>query len=181
MQSHEASGSTWQTRLRRRYTSQQRKHRYLWLQSRYTNINTSVARILVLLQFHDEGQSNVIPVLGTKAQMASGGAAPVILNLSTRWKWMVSFTPWPFDPEGKSPGYPMNRRLRGPQSPNGHSGEEINPLHVVRDTNRESYSTQSGHYTDWAIRAHRVVWRSENMFQDDDTVRVCGFKNNFFS
>jgi hypothetical protein len=30
--------------------------------------------------------------------MGSGDTAPRILNLGTRWRWLVSFTPWPFYP-----------------------------------------------------------------------------------
>jgi hypothetical protein len=33
----------------------------------------------------------------------SGGIVPLILNLSTRWKWVVSFTPLPLYPQGTAP------------------------------------------------------------------------------
>jgi hypothetical protein len=39
---------------------------------------------------------------------------------------VVSFTPRPFYPQGKSPWYPLDRRLGGPQSRSGHGGEEKN-------------------------------------------------------
>jgi hypothetical protein len=39
---------------------------------------------------------------------------------------MVSFTPWPLCPQGKSLWYPLNRRLGGPQSRSGHGVEEKN-------------------------------------------------------
>jgi len=42
---------------------------------------------------------------------------PHILNLGTRWRWVVSFTPWPLYSLGKSPRYPLGRRLCGQQSP----------------------------------------------------------------
>jgi len=32
-----------------------------------------------------------------------GGIAPRILNLGTRWKWEVSFTPRPLYPRGRGP------------------------------------------------------------------------------
>jgi len=32
--------------------------------------------------------------------------------------------PWPLYHQGKSPWYPLDRRLGGPQSWSGHSGEE---------------------------------------------------------
>jgi len=39
---------------------------------------------------------------------------------------VVSFTTWPLYPQGKSPWYPLDRRLGGPQNHSGHSGEEKN-------------------------------------------------------
>jgi hypothetical protein len=39
---------------------------------------------------------------------------------------MVSFTPRPLYPQGKSPWYPLDRRLGGPQSRSGRGGEEKN-------------------------------------------------------
>jgi hypothetical protein len=44
----------------------------------------------------------------------SGSIAPRILDVGTRWRWVVS--PW----------YPLDRRLCGPQSWSGHGGEEKN-------------------------------------------------------
>jgi hypothetical protein len=40
-----------------------------------------------------------------------GGIAPRILNLSTRWRWVVSFTPQPLYHRGKSLRYRLERRL----------------------------------------------------------------------
>jgi hypothetical protein len=37
---------------------------------------------------------------------------------------VVSFTPLPLYPRGKSPRYPLDRRLDGPQSRSGRRGEE---------------------------------------------------------
>jgi hypothetical protein len=39
---------------------------------------------------------------------------------------VVSFTPRPLYPQGKSPWYPLDRRLGGPQSRSGRDGEEKN-------------------------------------------------------
>jgi hypothetical protein len=49
-----------------------------------------------------------------------------VLDVGTRWRWMVSFTPLPLYSRGKSPRYPLYRRMGGPQSPSGHCGEEKN-------------------------------------------------------
>jgi hypothetical protein len=38
------------------------------------------------------------------------------LDLGTRWRWVVSFTPLPLYPRGKSSRYPLDRRLGGPES-----------------------------------------------------------------
>jgi hypothetical protein len=61
-----------------------------------------------------------------KAYWDSGGIAPRILNLGTRWRWVVRFTPRPLYPQGKSPWYPLHRRLGGKQSRSGRGGEEKN-------------------------------------------------------
>jgi hypothetical protein len=38
-----------------------------------------------------------------------------VLHLGTSWMWMVSFTPLPLYPRGKSPWHSLNRRLGGPK------------------------------------------------------------------
>jgi hypothetical protein len=45
----------------------------------------------------------------------SGGIAPFILDLGTRWMWVVSFTLRPPYSQGKIPHYPLDRKLGGPQ------------------------------------------------------------------
>jgi hypothetical protein len=39
-----------------------------------------------------------------------------ILYLVTRWRWVVSFTPWSFYPRWRSCRCPLDRKLDGPQS-----------------------------------------------------------------
>jgi hypothetical protein len=46
-----------------------------------------------------------------------------LLTLELGWMRMVSFTPQPLYPQGKSPWYPLDRRLGGPQSWSGRYGE----------------------------------------------------------
>jgi hypothetical protein len=48
-----------------------------------------------------------------KTYWKSGSKAPRILELDTRWSWVVSFTPQPLYPQRKSPSYPFDRRLVG--------------------------------------------------------------------
>jgi hypothetical protein len=54
----------------------------------------------------------------------SGCIDPHFLDLGTSWRWVVSFTPLPPYPKGKSPRYPLERRLGGPQSWSGWRGKE---------------------------------------------------------
>jgi hypothetical protein len=61
-----------------------------------------------------------------KAYRMSGDIAPSILDLGSRWRSVVSFTPRPLYPQGKSPWYPLDKKLGGPQSRSGGGGEEKN-------------------------------------------------------
>jgi hypothetical protein len=54
---------------------------------------------------------------------------PHFLDLSTSWRWVASFTPLPLYPQEKSSWYPLDRRLRGPQSRSGRRGENSWPYH----------------------------------------------------
>jgi hypothetical protein len=60
----------------------------------------------------------------------SGSIAPHILYLGTRCRWVVSFNPWAFYPQGNSPWYPLDRRLGGTQSWSGRGGEEKESQHL---------------------------------------------------
>jgi len=67
-------------------------------------------------------KGNGVPVYAMKAYRGRRGIAPLILNLSVDGgKWLSShlghFTP------RKEPWYPLNRRLGGPWSWSGHSGD----------------------------------------------------------
>jgi hypothetical protein len=50
-----------------------------------------------------------------------------IFDLGTRCRWVVSFTPRLLYPQGKSPRYPLDRRLYGPQSHSWRGSEEKIP------------------------------------------------------
>jgi len=45
-----------------------------------------------------------------------GGVVSRILNLTTRWRWVVNFMPRQLYSRRMSPWYPLGRRLGGPQS-----------------------------------------------------------------
>jgi hypothetical protein len=64
---------------------------------------------------------------------------------------VVSFTPLPLYPRGKSSRYPLDRRLGGPQSRSGQRGEEkvLDPT----GTRTPALRSSGHHYTDYAIPA----------------------------
>jgi hypothetical protein len=62
----------------------------------------------------------------SKAYWGRAGTAPRILDLGTRWRQVVNFTPRPLYPQGKSLWCPLDRRLGEPQSRSGHGGKEKN-------------------------------------------------------
>jgi hypothetical protein len=70
---------------------------------------------------HEDIKGKVVPELSTehhtmKAYWGNGGIAPHILDLSTRWRWVVNFMPWPLYSQGKNPWYPLDRRLGEPRA-----------------------------------------------------------------
>jgi hypothetical protein len=93
----------------------------------------------------------VVPVLNLapfhEGVLGSAVIAPRILDLGTRWKLVVSFTPQPL-----SPSYPLDRRLCGPQS-RSERGEEKNsqPLPeleppIIQLVSQRSTTELSGYY-----------------------------------
>jgi len=52
----------------------------------------------------------------------SGGTAPRILNLGTRWRWQSLSRPGPFTPGERVHG--THWRMGGPESQSGRDGEE---------------------------------------------------------
>ena len=52
---------------------------------------------------HLDSLERYVTVHAIKALRVSRGTAPLILNLSTRWTWVVNFTPWPFHPRERKP------------------------------------------------------------------------------
>jgi hypothetical protein len=66
--------------------------------------------------------------------------APLILNLGTRWRWVVNITLWQLcpPPPRKEPQYPLNRMLGGPKSWCGYSGKREKCLAPSRIRNPDS-------------------------------------------
>jgi hypothetical protein len=61
-----------------------------------------------------------------KVYWESGGTASLILNLGTRWRWVVSSTPPLLYAQEKSPWYLLGRRMGGTQSQSERGSEEKN-------------------------------------------------------
>jgi hypothetical protein len=71
--------------------------------------------------------------------MGEEGTASRIHDFGTRWKWVVSLTARPLRPWGKSPRYPLDRRLVRTQSPSGSCGKENNFL-LLREIEHRPYN-----------------------------------------
>jgi len=67
---------------------------------------------ITLLRLKSKG----IPLYTMKAYRGSGAISPLILNLSTRCRWMVDLTPQLLYPCWKKPLYTLKGRLGGPQN-----------------------------------------------------------------
>jgi hypothetical protein len=74
----------------------------------------------------------------------SRGIAPRILNLGTRWRWVVSFKPRPIYPPGNSTKYPLDRRVGRPENRSGRGGEEKKSLTLPGIEPRPSRSCKHG-------------------------------------
>jgi hypothetical protein len=69
-----------------------------------------------------------VNVLALRAFRGSRGLTPSLINLSTRWRWVVNIMPQ--FACGKEPQYPFSRRLSGPQIWSGYCTEERECKHA---------------------------------------------------
>jgi hypothetical protein len=90
-------------------------------------------------------KSKVAPVLNLLSatplrRMESGCIDPHFLDLGTNWRGVVSFTPRPLYPRGKSLLYPLDRRLGGLQGRSGRRGEDkiLDPTGTPTPTSQSS-------------------------------------------
>jgi hypothetical protein len=90
-----------------------------------------------------------------KAYWGSGDITPHILDICTRLRWVVSFTPRPLYSQGKGPWCPLDKRLGGPQSRSGRGGKKKNSQ-PRRESNPRTPIVQpvAQRCTDWAIMAY---------------------------
>jgi hypothetical protein len=109
-----------------------------------TNLYNFEGRIVTVLNYHH----------AMKTYWGSGGIIPRVLDLGTRWRWVVSFTPLPVYLPGKELLLSLDRRLGGPQSRSGNDGERKIPS-PRRDSNPDHPIIQpvASYYNDWPIPA----------------------------
>jgi hypothetical protein len=84
--------------------------------------------------------------------MGKWRCSAIILDLDTRWRWMVNFMPLLLYSSGENLQYPLNRRLGGPQSQSGGCREKEKFLAPTRNQTLAIHPL-AHHYTDWAIMA----------------------------
>jgi len=111
-----------------------------------------------------------------KAYWGSGSKAPSVLNLGTRLRWAVRFTPRPFCLRGKSPRYLLDKRLSGTQGRSGRGGKEKKypPLPGIEP---RSSNPQLSHYTDRATLAHLHITISQGKLVLSDRLYVYLLRN----
>jgi hypothetical protein len=97
--------------------------------------------------------------------LGSGGIVPRILDLGTRLRWVVSFTPRLLYPKGKRPWYPLDRRPGAPQSLSGRGGEENNSQSLP-GVEPAIIQTIAQCYTTELSRLLLFFWTSQNALRD---------------
>jgi hypothetical protein len=65
---------------------------------------------------HNKKKNTVVPIHDTQALGGSGGVPPLILNLGTKWGWVVDLTPRPLYQRGKSSRSLPDRSWVGPKA-----------------------------------------------------------------
>jgi hypothetical protein len=122
-------------------SSHQTSGHYLYIfQFPHSRTGKAVHEFTVLLQTantrhhikngtHEKVKGKAVPVLNqlSTTPWRHICIGPYFLDLGTSWRWVVSFTLRLLYPRGKSPRYPLDRRLGGPQSRSGVRGENSWP------------------------------------------------------
>jgi hypothetical protein len=94
-----------------------------------------------------------------KAYWGSGGIAPSILDIGTRWRWMVSFMSRSLYPQGKSLWYPLDRRLGGPQSRSRRGGHCWNQWQYKENEDHVAHRATGKNYRYMRKVKCSYVWR----------------------
>jgi hypothetical protein len=89
-----------------------------------------------------------------KTYWRSGGIAPRILDLGTRWRWVVSFTPRPLYPRERAPGAHWIGGWVGPKAVlDAEVKRKIPSPRRESKPRTPNVQTVAQRYTDWAITA----------------------------
>jgi hypothetical protein len=101
-----------------------------------------------------------------KMYWGSGGIVPRLLDLGTGWKWVVSFTPRPLYPQGKSPGTHWIGGWVGPRAIlDTVVKRKILSPHRKSNSRTSIIQPVANCYTDWVITA---VLRNKCLYIYDD-------------
>jgi hypothetical protein len=109
------------------------------------------------LLYNDVGSCKV-KLLRREGVWGSESIDPHFLDLGTRWRWAVSFTPWSLYPRGRAPGTHW-------------IGGWVDPRAELDDVEKKKFLTLPGlqpvtsRYTDWAIPAVRFLLYVKNRIQ----------------
>jgi hypothetical protein len=78
---------------------------HIWhgFQSLNRNIRLGNLTTHFMSSFNLIQKGKIFPVQAMKAYMGRRVTTPLILNLGTRWMWVVNFTPWPLYPRSHWP------------------------------------------------------------------------------
>lgn len=97
--------------------------------------------------------------------LGSGSNATIFLNLGTRWRRQVSFTPWLLYPGVHKPWDPLGRRLGGPKTWTGCFGEKENL--VIRKCHYNkgfwrmfTITVLTDFYFSYVCSVYKVIFRS---------------------
>jgi hypothetical protein len=82
------------------------------------------------LQWTEYFHTTTDPFMGarTHKDVCGWSTCTYLLDLSTRWRWVVSFMLRPIYAQGNNPRYPLDRKLNGPQWLYERYGEKRNFL-----------------------------------------------------
>jgi hypothetical protein len=113
-----------------------------------------------------------------EGMLGGGGIAPRILDLDTRWRSVVNFTPRPLYPQGKCPCYPLDRRLGGPRSRSGPGSEEKNsqPLPGLETPNIQPVAQRYTTELSRVVKSRRQIW-TELVARMENNVYVIVLRN----
>jgi hypothetical protein len=76
---------------------------------------TDLKWVVVWFRTKCVGEGILVHALKASKEAGSRGVAPLILNLSTRWRWVVNFTPWPLYLRERTPGTYLIEGCVGPR------------------------------------------------------------------